>query len=85
MGTTATTNTHLNHRVRWTYDDQGEGTPHCLECDVPVPAVVRTCPQCGATFDGTSIGATPQARILCSDCTWARVQAAGKRRARRGR
>lgn len=32
---------------------------------------VRTCPRCAATFDGTTIGATAQARILCSDCTLA--------------
>lgn len=41
---------------------------------------VRTCPQCGTTFDGSHIGATPQARILCSDCTAKRVEAAGKKR-----
>lgn len=30
---------------------------------------VRTCPRCGATFDGTHIGAAAEARILCSECT----------------
>lgn len=30
---------------------------------------VRTCPRCGDTFDRTHIGATPQARLLCSGCS----------------
>lgn len=61
--------THLTHRTRWPYDDAGKGTPHCLECDVPVPTIWRTCPRCTVQFDGTSIGATPEARILCSGCS----------------
>ena len=65
-----TTAPHLNHRVKWTYDDLGNGSPHCLTCDVPVPAVMRTCPRCSAEFDGTSIGATLEARILCADCSY---------------
>lgn len=64
---------HLTHRVQWTYDDRGNGTPHCLECDVAVPPIMRTCPRCAATFDGTSLGATPEARILCADCSATRA------------
>ncbi len=30
---------------------------------------VRTCPRCGCTFDGTTIGATAEARILCPECS----------------
>lgn len=69
MATTAAP--HLTHRVRWTYED-GVGRPHCLECDVPVPTIMRTCPRCAAEFDGTGIGATLEARILCADCSSAR-------------
>lgn len=64
-----TTAQHLTHRVRWTYDCRGNGWPHCLECDVPVPTIWRTCPRCGVRFDGTGIGATLEARILCADCS----------------
>lgn len=64
-----TTAPHLNHRTRWTYDCRGNSWPHCLECDVPVPTIIRVCPRCSAEFDGTSIGATLDARILCADCS----------------
>lgn len=32
-------------------------------------AGVRTCPRCSATFDGSHIGATREARILCPECS----------------
>ncbi len=60
---------HLTHLVKATYDAQGVASRHCLTCDVPVPPVMRTCPRCTAEFDGTSIGATMAARILCAECS----------------
>lgn len=30
---------------------------------------VRTCPRCSATFDGSHIGATAEARTLCPECS----------------
>ena len=60
---------HAMHRVRWTYDTGGKGTPTCLDCNTIVQPVMRRCPRCGTQFDGTSIGAALEARILCADCS----------------